>query len=78
MSIKTRIYKYTNSIEELSTLLSDRIWKSDHFEDQFYFAALVDSINLAASKIEELVEMMPYTEDAEPQAPEQDATTTAQ
>jgi hypothetical protein len=72
MSTKEKIYKRTNTIEELSKLLSDRIWSDESIKDQFILAALADGIHSAATELDDLAHRLVDPNDNNQQALDQE------
>jgi hypothetical protein len=55
MTTKEQLYRYSNVINRLSKLLSDRLLDDEEIKDRFILVALADGINLATENIDELV-----------------------
>jgi len=53
---KERANQLLNVIEELSGMLSARIWQDETIKGQFELAALADGISSAASELNDLTE----------------------
>ena len=72
MSKKEQLYKCSNTIIELSRLLSDKLWSDDSIKDRFALAAFADGIHLAATELDDLANYIYDPDDNTPQAPDQD------
>ncbi|MGY6278278.1 hypothetical protein [Methylomonas sp. MgM2] len=53
---KTDAFRLCNAIEELTKMLSDRIWDDETIQDRFAMAALVDGARVSAKQLYVLVE----------------------
>lgn len=53
---KERVNQLLNVIEELSGMLSARIWQDETIPNQFELAALADGINSVANELNDLTE----------------------
>jgi len=54
---RTDAFKYLNTIEELTRMLSERCWRDEEIKDRFVLAALADGANAAAIQLQDLVEL---------------------
>ncbi len=74
MSKRDRLFKYSNTLTELSKLLSDRLWQDgENIKDQFILCAFADGIHSAATELEALCEDLDLPklddEDLQPEKP---------
>lgn len=53
---KADAFKLTNAIEELTKMLSERLWHDDTIKDRFAMAGLADAARVAAKELHEIVE----------------------
>jgi hypothetical protein len=73
MNTKEQIFKYNNTIVELSKLLSDKLWDDESIKDRFVLAAFADGINSAATEMLDLVECYSDPDDNNPKSLDQDS-----
>ncbi len=55
---KADAFKLTNSIVELSKMLSERIWADESIDEKNALAALADSIHAAAGELHDLAQAL--------------------
>lgn len=74
MSRKEQLYKCSNTIIELSRLLSDKLWSDDSIKDRFALAAFSDGIHLAATELDELANYLTDPDDNDLKAADQNSS----
>lgn len=55
---KNDAFKLTNTLVELSKMLSEQIWTDESNEERFKLGALADSIHSAADELHDLVQVL--------------------